>query len=85
MQHKLSLKHKYSTIPEAQFALYSTLRDQGRKAAPKAEKKGSSKERTHTSNAAVLGSVAGFPEQLFWGDCGLGLCSEVQGEAWPEF
>jgi len=61
------------------------LRHHGRKVATKAKKKSTSNERTHTLIAAVLGSVEGFPEQLFWEDCGLGLCSEVQGEAWPEF
>lgn len=34
--------------------------------------------------ATFLGS-ADFPEQLFWGDWGLGLCSEAHGEACPEF
>lgn len=48
-------------------------------------KKSTAKERIHTLIAAIVGSVAGFPEQLFWGDCGLGLCSEAQGEAWLVF
>ena len=31
-----------------------------------------------------LGSTEHFPEQLFWGDWGLGLCSDAHGEACPE-
>lgn len=41
------------------------LRHQDRKVAMKAKKKSPSKEGTHTLNAAIVGSVADFPEQLF--------------------
>lgn len=64
---------------------FSLVQTSGQKSSYKSKEKSTSKEKTLTLNAAILGSVAGFPEQLFWGDCGLGLCSEVQGEAWPEF
>lgn len=63
MQQQAKPDTQICYCPEAQLSL-AMLRHQDRKVAMKA-KKSPSKERIHTLSAATVGSVAGFPEQLF--------------------